>query len=79
MAFTTGGSADHSLYVNKRNYTKKGDEWITNMKTLEMMNEARKTNKTYISGSNILDMRYSASKGFHDENGKDWEGEAFYI
>lgn len=41
------------------------------MTTLEMMNEAQKTNKTYISGSNITNMRYSVSKGFHDEDGKE--------
>lgn len=47
------------------------------MTTLEMMNEAQKTNKTYISGSNLTSMRYSVSKGFHDEEGKEWEGDAF--
>lgn len=47
------------------------------MTTLEMMNEAQKTNKTYISGSNITCMRYSTTKGFHDEDGKEWDGEAF--
>lgn len=44
------------------------------MKTLEMMNEAEKTGKTYISGS----MRYSAEKGFHDYHGVPWEAEAFH-
>lgn len=43
------------------------------MKTLEMMNEAEKTDKTYISG----DMRYSVEKGFHDGRGTPWEAEAF--
>lgn len=47
------------------------------MTTLEMMNEAQKTNKTYISGNNLTSMRYSVSKGFHDEDGKEWEGDAF--
>ena len=43
------------------------------MKTLEMMNEAEKTNKTYIVGN----MRYSVEKGFHDDNGKPWDANAF--
>ena len=47
------------------------------MTTLEMMNEAQKTNKTYISGNNLTTMRYSVSKGFHDKDGKEWEGDAF--
>lgn len=47
------------------------------MTTLEMMNEAKKTNKTYISGNNISGMRYSTSKGFHDINDKEWDGTAF--
>lgn len=47
------------------------------MTTLEMMNEAQKTNKTYISGSNLTSMRYSVSKGFHDEDGREWVGDAF--
>lgn len=47
------------------------------MTTLEMMNEAQKTNKTYISGNSLTSMRYSVSKGFHDEGGKEWEGDAF--
>lgn len=47
------------------------------MTTLEMMNEARKTNKTYISGNNLTCMRYSVSKGFHGEDGKEWDGDAF--
>lgn len=47
------------------------------MTTLEMINEAQKTNKTYISGNNITSMRYSVSKGFHDEEGEEWKGCAF--
>lgn len=47
------------------------------MTTLEMMNEAQITNKTYIIGNNLTGMRYSASKGFHDKNGKKWEGNTF--
>lgn len=47
------------------------------MTTLEMMNEAQKTSKTYISGSNITSMRYSTTKGFHDKDGNEWDGDAF--
>ncbi len=43
------------------------------MKTLEMMNEAEKTRKTYITGS----MRYSVNKGFHDSCGRPWDASAF--
>lgn len=43
------------------------------MKTLEMMNEAEKTGKTYITGS----MRYSAENGFHDSCGEPWDADAF--
>ena len=43
------------------------------MKTLEMMNEAEKTEKTYITGN----MRYSVENGFHDSTGKPWEADAF--
>ncbi len=43
------------------------------MKTLNMMNEAEKTGKTYIA----KDMRYSVEKGFFDSNGKPWAANAF--
>lgn len=43
------------------------------MKTLEMMNEAEKTGKTYITGS----MRYSVENGFHDNCGEPWNADAF--
>lgn len=43
------------------------------MKTLEMMNEAEKTGKTYITGN----MRYSVENGFHDSSGEPWEADAF--
>ena len=43
------------------------------MKTIEMMNEAEKTGKTYITGS----MRYSVENGFHDISGRPWEANAF--
>lgn len=43
------------------------------MKTLEMMIEAEKTGKTYITGS----MRYSITKGFHDDKGEPWTANAF--
>lgn len=48
------------------------------MTTLEMLNEAEKTNKTYICGNAMTSMRYSTSMGFHDEGGEKWNGSAFY-
>lgn len=43
------------------------------MTTLEMLNEAKKTGKTYIVDS----MRYSFNKGFHDSCGRPWDACAF--
>ena len=43
------------------------------MRTLNMMNEAERTGKTYIA----KDMRYSVEKGFFDSNGKPWAASAF--
>lgn len=43
------------------------------MTTIEMMNDAAKTNKTYIIDS----MRYSVRRGFHDGNGEPWDANAF--
>lgn len=43
------------------------------MTTLEMLNESKKTGRTYI----IHSMRYSANKGFHDSCGKPWNASAF--
>lgn len=43
------------------------------MTTLEMLNEAKKTGKTYIVNS----MRYSVNKGFHDSYGRPWNASAF--
>lgn len=43
------------------------------MTTLEMMNEAEKTNDTYIAS----DMRYSKKSGFHDDCDKPWDADAF--
>lgn len=43
------------------------------MTTLEMLNEAKKTGKTYIVDS----MRYSVNKGFHDSYGRPWDASAF--
>lgn len=41
--------------------------------TLDMMNEALKTGRTYISSS----MRYSVEEGFHDDRNKAWSSKAF--
>lgn len=43
------------------------------MKTLEMMNEAEETGKTYI----VDDMRYSTKLGFHDSDGSPWYADIF--
>lgn len=43
------------------------------MTTLEMMNLAKETGKTY----KIQDMLYNVSRGFHDKSGKPWDGYAF--
>ena len=43
------------------------------MITLEMMNEAEKTNDTYIAGN----MMYSKKLGFHDEHKEPWDADAF--
>jgi hypothetical protein len=43
------------------------------MTTLEMMNEAAKTGKTYIAS----DMRYSVKFGFHEEDKQLWDADAF--
>ena len=43
------------------------------MTTLEMMNEAERTGKTYRVG----DMLYSNNLGFHDRYGNKWYGKAF--
>ena len=43
------------------------------MTTLEMMNEAEKTNNTYIAS----DMRYSKKLGFHDDCDEPWDSDAF--
>lgn len=43
------------------------------MKTLEMMNLATQTGKSYIN----KDMRYSAKKGFYDDCGDPWDADAF--
>ncbi len=47
------------------------------MTTLEMMNEAAKTDKAYTSGEDLTSMRYSPEKGFHDQHGNEWEGYGF--
>ena len=48
------------------------------MNTLEMMNEAEKTGRTYTSGEiGSSDMMYNAEQGFHDIYGKPWDGYAF--
>lgn len=43
------------------------------MYTLEMMNEAEETGKTYVT----CDMRYSHQDGFHESGGKPWNADAF--
>lgn len=56
------------------------------MKTLEMMNEAQKTNKIYTCGKDkiadtgysVLNIRYSSELGFHDTKGRKWRGQSFY-
>lgn len=44
------------------------------MTTLEMMNKAQETGRTYKSN----DMLYSRFDGFHSANGEAWDGYAFY-
>ena len=48
------------------------------MNTLDMMELAKNNDKTYISDiSNLSNMRYNVNLGFHDKDGKPWEGYAF--
>lgn len=57
------------------------------MKTLDMMIEAQKSNKTYSlgvdyireDGVNVSHMRYSLQFGFHDKNGNPWHGVYNYM
>lgn len=43
------------------------------MTTFEMMKEAEKTGRTYITG----DLRFSTNNGFHDEDGTPWRANVF--
>lgn len=59
-----GDKSKCDFYPEKRN---------KKMTTLEMMNLAKETGKTY----KIQDMLYNVSRGFHDKSGKPWDGYAF--